>query len=157
MLVRPQPPLPTGVLPTPPVFISLRFSFERRRWPPVRRPRQLPKLAGVAQSAEQFIRNEQVVGSIPTVSSNPHFFSFFTFIPPPHRTKPSQTTQLKIKFQPHSLWGLHPFQIIKYAGIAQLEERRLCNPQVGGSNPPTSSTFNLTLYGVHLVIYADVV
>lgn len=72
--------------------------------------------------------------------------------------KPSQTTQLKIKFQPHCLWGLQTFQIIiKYAGIAQLEERRLCNPQVEGSNPPTSSTFNLTLYGVHLIIYADVV
>lgn len=54
-----------------------------------------------------FIRNEQVVGSIPTVSSNPYFFSFFSLLSPPCM-KPSQTAQLKIKFQPHSLWGLHP-------------------------------------------------
>ena len=33
------------------------------------------------------------------------------------------------------------------AGVAQLVEQLICNQQVGGSNPSTSSTFFLIAYG----------
>lgn len=46
---------------------------------------------------------------------------------------------------PSSKPGSAPATVNKHAGLAQLEERRLCNSDVVGSNPTVSSKSNLPL------------
>ena len=47
----------------------------------------------------------------------------------------------------------HVFCWIKNAGVAQLVEQLICNQQVGGSNPSTSS--NDILWGISRVAKGD--
>ena len=87
--------------------------------------------AGVAQLVEQLICNQQVGGSSPSTSSILKKLNMGEF-PSGQR---GQTVNLLLRASMVRIHLLPP----ECAGVAQLVEQLICNQQVGGSSPSTSS------------------
>ena len=96
--------------------------------------------ATVAQSVEQLIRNQQVAGSSPASSSKLWDCSSVGRAPALHAGGQGfESPQFHQIFVNKCIGMSKDTLMHKYAGIAQSVEQLICNQQVGGSSPSTSS------------------